>query len=159
MQSGYQSTYSCAVTTWIACTIYEKPFSSLCRSEPVLSRNFCCLPHLMEENSVRTGFCRRNFCCSPHPPTLSSSQQIIPHQMRRKTKYPPTVWTPTEFSSTNEEKVYCNLWPYYRFTLNKKSISCVSCRFPLLMLCSTLSDSLSNINIYPLVIVCTLAPL
>ena len=40
---------------------------------------------------------------------ILSSQQIIPPQMRRTTKYPPTVWTPTEFSPTNEEKVYCYL--------------------------------------------------
>ena len=41
------------------------------------------------------------------PPSIMSSKQIIPLQMRRTTEYPPSFWAPTEFSPTNEENVYC----------------------------------------------------
>ena len=76
----------------------EKPFSSFCWLEPVLSEEFL----------LFTSFDGRNICWESilTEEHVLSSQQIIPPQMRRTTKYPQTVWTPTEFSPTNEEKVY-----------------------------------------------------
>ncbi len=40
------------------------------------------------------------------PPSLWSSHQNFFHQMRRTTKNLPSVWPPTKFLPSNEEKVY-----------------------------------------------------
>ncbi len=62
----------------------------------------------MKENSVGRAFWRRNFCCShSSSDTFILSTDYYPSNEEKKTENPPSFWAPSEFSPTNEEKVYC----------------------------------------------------
>ncbi len=90
----------------------EKPFSSFCRSEPVLSEEFLsftsfdggkfCRERILSEEFLSfTSFVgRKSVGEQQNILRQFGLQQNFPRQMRRTTKYPRTVWAPTEFSPT-----------------------------------------------------------